>query len=232
VIESGAVRRSVLLIEDDPGIRRVMQLALQHEGFEVVEAATGEVGLKALDTRSFDAVCLDLMLPGIDGFAVCRSIRNGCDVPIIMITARSDSQDVVKGLEAGADDYICKPFVVPELIARVRALLRRSTGTSDRAVIRLGDLEINPRDGLVLRAGRPVDLTRTELRLLCRLADPAGQVFSREDLLEQVWGYDYFGDARLVDVHVGRLRRKIEADPHTPQVVLTVRGKGYRLGSG
>jgi DNA-binding response OmpR family regulator len=230
VIESGDTPGSVLLIEDDARVRRMMVLALARDGFDVVEAATGEAGLEAVAGRAFDAVCVDLMLPGVDGFAVCRDIRRGSAVPIIIITARTDCRDVVEGLEAGADDYVRKPFAVPEFLARVRALLRRASSPS-RTAIRAGELEITPQDGLVLRRGKPVELTRLELRLLCRLADPPGRVFSREELLEQVWGYDYFGDSRLVDVHVGRLRRKVEADPREPRIVVTERGRGYRLGT-
>jgi DNA-binding response OmpR family regulator len=175
-------------------------------------------------------VLIDLMLPGIDGFECCRSLRRASDVPIIMVTARTDTYDVVAGLEAGADDYVTKPFVAKELAARIRALLRRARGSepSSRA-LEVGDLEIIPLEGVVRRAGEPVHLTRTEFRLLCELASNPGRVFSRELLLERVWGYDYFGDGRLVDVHVRRLRTKVEDDPARPQHVVTVRGLGYKL---
>lgn len=175
-------------------------------------------------------VCVDIMLPGQDGFDVCRSVRRGSDVPIILVTARADSHDVVRGLEAGADDYVSKPFVVQALAARIRALLRRARGGQVSHRVRVGDIEIAPREGIVLRAGEPMHLTRTEFRLLCELAAEPGRVFSREELLEQVWGRGgYFGDSRLVDVHLGRLRRRIEVDPAIPTIVVTVRGAGYRL---
>ena len=216
-------RRAALLIEDDARVRHLLALALAQEGFTIHEAPTGEEGLDAVAELDLDLVCLDLMLPGTDGFQVCRDIRRDSDVPIVLVTARTDSHDVVGGLEAGADDYISKPFRVPELAARIRARLR------DR--VRAGDVEILARDGLVLRGGEPVPLTRTEFRLLCQLAAVPGRVLSREDLLDRVWGCDYFGDSRLVDVHIGRLRRKVETDPHEPQVILTVRGLGYRLAA-
>ena len=170
------------------------------------------------------------MLPGIDGFDVCRSIRRASDVPIVMVTARADTHDVVAGLEAGADDYLTKPFAPKELSARIRALLRRAR-TADPTVthLRFGDLEIVPDEGVVLRDGAEVHLTKTEFRLLVELASSPGRVFSREVLLERVWGYGYFGDGRLVDVHVRRLRMKVEADPANPRHVVTVRGLGYKL---
>jgi len=223
------VHASVLLIEDDLRIRRVVHLGLSREGFGVTEAGTGEDGLAMLDDRSFDVLCVDIMLPGCDGFEVCRGVRRDSDIPIIMVTARADSHDVVRGLEAGADDYISKPFAVPELSARIRALLRRARGAQVRDRIRVGDLEIAPRDGVVLRGGRPLHLTRTEFRILCELADSPGRVCTRAELLERVWGHGYFGDNRLIDVHIGRLRQRIETDPSRPEIVLTARGQGYRL---
>jgi DNA-binding response OmpR family regulator len=177
-------------------------------------------------------VVLDLMLPGMDGFDVCRSLRRSSDVPVIMVTARSDSHDVVAGLEAGADDYVTKPFVPKELSARIRALLRRARRAEvevDAGARVFGDLEILPEAGLVRKAGRELSLTRTEFRVLCELAANPGRVLSREALLERVWGYDYFGDGRLVDVHVRRLRTKVEREPGDPQLIVTVRGLGYKL---
>ncbi|MCF6744750.1 response regulator transcription factor [Blastococcus sp. KM273128] len=221
--------RSVLIIEDDPRIRRMLQLTLQREGLEVTEAATGEDGLAALAEKSFDVVLLDLMLPGKDGFEVCREIRRASNVPVIMLTARSDSHDVVAGLEAGADDYVSKPFVVKELSARIRALARRTRAPEPRVHLTVGDLDVSPAEGTVTRDGELLSLTRTEFRLLCELATDPGRVLSREELLERVWGYDYFGDSRLVDVHVRRLRKKIEPDPSNPTLVTTVRGMGYRV---
>ncbi|MGY1780614.1 response regulator [Geodermatophilus sp. SYSU D01036] len=221
--------RSVLIVEDDPRVRRIVQMTLQREGLDVTEADSGEAGLKRLGERDFDVVLLDLMLPGKDGFEVCREIRRTSNVPIIMVTARGDSHDVVAGLEAGADDYVSKPFVAKELSARIRALARRTRVPEPRTHITIGGLDIAPQDGTVTRDGRPVDLTRTEFRLLCELAADPGRVLSREELLERVWGYDYFGDSRLVDVHVRRLRKKVEEDPGNPTVVTTVRGMGYRV---
>jgi len=227
--DTAGVSRAVLIIEDDVRIRRIVQLTLAAEGFDVAETETGEEGLQMLAERSFDVVLLDLMLPGRDGFEVCRDIRRTSDAPVIMLTARTDSHDVVAGLEAGADDYVKKPFVAKELSARIRALLRRSRSSSTKQRVQVDDLEISAQEGLVTRNGEPIDLTRTEFRLLCELAASPGRVLSREELLERVWGYDYFGDARLVDVHIRRLRTKVEPDPSSPSVVLTVRGMGYRL---
>ena len=223
------VPRSVLVIEDDARIRRMVQMTLRREGFEVAEAATGEDGLVRLAGHPYDVVLLDLRLPGMDGFEVCREIRRTSTTPVIMVTARSDSDDVVAGLEAGADDYVTKPFVPKELVARVRALTRRSRDAEELPVIAVGDLEISPLAGSVTRDGRSLDLTRTEFRLFTELASDRGRVLSREELLQRVWGYDYFGDSRLVDVHIRRLRKKIEADPANPEVVTTVRGMGYRV---
>jgi DNA-binding response OmpR family regulator len=170
------------------------------------------------------------MLPGMDGFECCRELRKTSAVPIIMVTARTDTHDVVAGLEAGADDYVTKPFEPKELAARIRALLRRAR-TNEPGLVQLefGDLEILPEAGVVRRSGEEVHLTRTEFLLLCELAANAGKVLSREQLLERVWSYDYFGDGRLVDVHVRRLRTKIELEPSEPRHVLTVRGLGYKL---
>jgi DNA-binding response OmpR family regulator len=219
----------VLIIEDDPRIRRIVQITLQREGLDVTEADSGEAGLESMEGRDFDVVLLDLMLPGKDGFEVCREIRRTSNVPIIMVTARGDSHDVVAGLEAGADDYVSKPFVPKELSARIRALARRTRAPEPRMRVTVGSLEIAPQDGTVTRRGELVNVTRTEFRLLCELAMEPGRVLSREELLERVWGYDYFGDSRLVDVHVRRLRKKVEDDPSHPTVVVTVRGMGYRI---
>ena len=231
VSDTERVTRSGLLVEDDPRVRRVLHLALKDEGYSVVEAATGDAGLQAVAGGGPDVVLLDLMLPDTDGFTVCRRIRQQSDVPVIMVTARTDSHDVVAGLEAGADDYVTKPLVAKELSARIRALLRRvGPGAShEPRRIRAGDLEIGLDEGLVLRHGSPVELTRTEFRLLVELALAEGGVCSREHLLEQVWGYGYFGDSRIVDVHVRRLRTKVERDPGNPRMVVTARGLGYRL---
>jgi two-component system, OmpR family, response regulator MtrA len=223
----------VLLVEDDERIRQALGLALADEGCEVVEAASGEEALGCLGATAVDVVLLDLMLPGVDGLVVCRTLRSQGDWPIIIITARSDSADVISGLEAGADDYVTKPLVASELAARIRALLRRrrvGSAGSGGSRLRLGEVEVWPGQGVVCRDGTEVHLTRTEFRLLVELAVADGRVVTREELLQRVWGYDYFGDTRLLDVHIRRLRRKIEANPNEPALVLTVRGVGYKVG--
>ncbi|MFQ5557747.1 MAG: response regulator [Acidimicrobiales bacterium] len=219
-----------MTVEDDERIRTAVKLALEDEGWEVEEAESGEEALNAFTRQAADVVLIDIMLPGIDGFDVCRAIRRASDVPIVMVTARADTHDVVAGLEAGADDYLTKPFAPKELSARIRALLRRirTTDPGARHLV-YDDLEIVPEEGVVRVDGEEVHLTKTEFRLLVELATNPGRVFSREVLLERVWGYGYFGDGRLVDVHIRRLRTKIEADPANPRHVVTVRGLGYKL---
>ncbi len=220
----------ILTVEDDERIRTAVKMALEDEGWIVQEADNGEDALESFHRQPADVVLIDIMLPGVDGFEVCRSIRRTSDVPIVMVTARADTHDVVAGLEAGADDYLTKPFAPKELSARIRALLRRArTAEPGMSHLRFGDLEIIPEEGSVLLGGQEVHLTKTEFRLLVELASSPGRVFSREVLLERVWGYGYFGDGRLVDVHVRRLRTKIEADPANPRHVVTVRGLGYKL---
>ena len=219
----------ILTVEDDERIRTAVSLALQEEGWEVEETSNGEDALAAFSRQPSDVVLIDIMLPGIDGFEVCRKIRRIGDVPIVMVTARSDSHDVVAGLEAGADDYLRKPFDPKELSARVRALLRRSKTIGAPSNFSFDQLEIIVDEGMVRISGQEVHLTRTEFKLLIELATNSGKVLSREDLLERVWGYDYFGDSRLVDVHVRRLRTKVEMDPANPRYVVTVRGMGYKL---
>ncbi|MDY7101364.1 MAG: response regulator transcription factor [Actinomycetota bacterium] len=222
----------ILTVEDDERIRAAVKLALEDEGWEVEESDNGEDALDVFTRAPTDVVLIDIMLPGIDGFEVCRSIRRTSDVPIVMVTARNDTHDVVAGLEAGADDYLTKPFAPKELSARIRALLRRVRITDPATSnLKFGDLEIMPDEGRVMLANDEVHLTKTEFRLLCELASGPGRVFSREVLLERVWGYGYFGDGRLVDVHVRRLRTKIESDPANPRHVVTVRGLGYKLQS-
>lgn len=226
-----SVGTRILTVEDDGRIRQAVKLALEDEGWEVDEAETGEVALERFTAQASDVVLIDIMLPGVDGFEVCRQIRRVSDVPVIMVTARNDTHDIVAGLEAGADDYLTKPFAPKELSARIRALLRRARasehGSLERIVV--GDLEISPDEGLVFKAGEELHLTKTEFKLLVELASQPGKVFSREILLERVWGYDYFGDGRLVDVHVRRLRTKVESDPSSPRYVVTSRGLGYKL---
>ncbi len=222
----------VLTVEDDERIRASVRLALEDEGWTVDEAATGEDAVELFIANPADVVLIDIMLPGIDGFELCRVIRRSSDVPIVMVTARADTHDVVAGLEAGADDYLTKPFAPKELSARIRALLRRIRPADHvHSTLTFGDLVIIPEEGRVTVRGDEVLVTKTEFRLLCVLAENPSGVFSREQLLEKVWDYDYFGDGRLVDVHVRRLRMKIELDPANPRHVVTVRGLGYRLQS-
>jgi two-component system response regulator MtrA len=220
----------LLLVEDDAVVRDAMASAMRAEGYEVDVVPTGESALEQFDPERTDLVLLDVRLPGISGHDVCRSMRDRSDVPVIMVTAQDDSHDVVAGLEAGADDYVTKPVDPKTLAARIRALLRRmQMNRAPVSTVRVGDLEIRELEGVVLRDGVAIPLTRTEFRLLCEFAAHAGQVLSREQLLERVWGYGYFGDSRLVDSHVRRLRIKIEQSPDEPELLLTVRGLGYKL---
>lgn len=252
----------LLVIEDDPSLREVIRLGLKDQGFRVVTAADGPSALITFASQQPDLVLLDLMLPGLDGFAVCREIRKVSLVPIVMLTARTSTTDVVEGLESGADDYVTKPFDFPELIARVRSVLRRASIRSSvmaeseatpatelqagpgagaaaspaapssppsAPVLKVGPLTIDPGAHTVRRGTQEIPLTVTEFRLLYELARHAGQVLTRDQLLELVWGYSYLGDSRLVDVHVQRLRGKVEEDPAHPSLILTVRGVGYRV---
>ena len=224
----------ILLVEDDPSIREVTALGLRAAGFTVTTAADGVDGLERWRADRPDLVLLDIMLPRLDGLEVCRAIRRESTTPIVMLTARGDTIDVVVGLESGADDYVRKPFEMPELVARVRAALRRRTGEADAdgapdaSAVAIGDLRIDLDGRTVERDGQEIPLTRTEFDLLVELARHPGRVFTRDLLLDRVWGYDYLGDSRLVDVAIGRLRSKIEADPAEPALVLTVRGAGYK----
>lgn len=227
--------QSVLFIEDDDAIRLALRLALEDEGYEVHEAADGASGLVQFGVTHPDLVLLDLGLPDLSGFEVCRAIRATSMVPIIMVTAQTDTSDMVAGLEAGADDYVTKPVVPRELSARISALLRRArfqgAGPSAEGgqVEHLGPIELDREKGIVVKGGVEISLTRTEYRLLCEFADHPGAVLSRDQLLERVWGYEYLGDSRLVDAHVRRLRVKVEQAPDDPQLIVTVRGLGYRL---
>jgi DNA-binding response OmpR family regulator len=219
----------LLLVEDYASIREIVSIGLRAAGFRVATATDGRAGLASVRGDGFDAVILDVMLPSLDGFEVCREIRKFSRVPVVMLTARTDLVDVVVGLESGADDYVKKPFELPELIARLRAVLRRATAHAEARPILTGGLEIDPAGFTVRRDGAELALTATEFRLLLELAGRPGQVFTRELLLQRVWDYEYLGDAHLVDVAIGRLRAKVERDPSHPVLIKTVRGVGYRL---
>lgn len=223
----------LLFIEDDDHIRLALTLALEDEGYTVREAPTGRAGLEAFQMREPELVLLDLRLPDLSGFEVCRAIRATSIVPIIIVTAQTDTYDLVAGLEAGADDYVTKPVIAKELAARIRALLRRvqlheAPAAPARTSV-FGDVELRREQGVVLKAGKELSLTKTEYRLVCEFADHPGAVLSRDQLLELVWGYEYLGDSRLVDAHVRRLRVKLEDHPDDPKLLVTVRGLGYRL---
>jgi DNA-binding response OmpR family regulator len=221
----------ILLVEDDRPLRRATALALEQEGDHVLEAAEAEAGLRLLRAEAPDVVVLDVMLPGMDGFELCREIRRSSDVPIVFLTARTDTTDIVVGLESGGDDYLTKPFEVKELNARIRALLRRVRPERPRRRIVVDDLEIDPAGGVARVRGQAVSLTKTEFELLRCLASRPDQIHTREQLLAQVWDYDYLGDSRLVDVHIRRLRSKVEESPGNPTLIQTVRGFGYKLVS-
>ncbi|NDH44994.1 MAG: DNA-binding response regulator [Actinobacteria bacterium] len=222
----------LLMVEDDPSIRAALGLALEDEGYEVLQSSNGRAGLAMLDQDNPDLVLLDLRLPDISGFDVCREMRQRSNVPIIIVTAQTDTHDLVAGLEAGADDYVTKPVNSKELAARIRAALRRLVReVSGRSpdITRFGDIELHREAGTVTKGGVEVPLTKTELRLLIEFADHPNMVLSRDQLLERVWGYEYLGDSRLVDAHIRRLRVKIEDSPNEPRYITTHRGLGYRF---
>ena len=220
----------VLLVEDDAGVAELVALALTSLGHRVETAADGHAGLAAAARdRSFDVMLLDVMMPGIDGFETARRLRASSQLPIIMLTARSEAIDIVAGLECGADDYVTKPVEPRVLDARIKAVLRRATPVPQAPALRFGELSIDEDAMTVTRGGEPVPLTPTELRLLLELATHAGKVLSRHQLLQRVWDYGYAGDSRLVDAVVQRLRAKIEPVPARPTYLHTVRGVGYRM---
>ena len=225
---------TLLFIEDDEAIRTALQLVLEDEGYEVAVAGDGETGIKMFGQIDPDLVLLDLRLPDISGFEVCRAIRRTSITPVIMVTAQTDTSDLVNGFDAGADDYVTKPVVPKELAARIRAALRRTQSndpfsSNAKSLNKIGDVEIDRSMSIVRKSGTEVALTKTEYRLLVEFADHPGMVLSRDQLLERVWGYEYLGDSRLVDAHVRRLRVKVETQPDEPTMIVTVRGMGYRL---
>lgn len=221
----------VLVVDDDAALAEMVSIILRSEGYEPEVCPDGTSAVERFHAVRPDLVLLDVMLPGIDGVEVCRTIRRSSLVPIIMLTAKTDTKDVVEGLEAGADDYVSKPFKPQELIARVKARFRRREDTESVEHLTVRDLEIDIAGHRVTRDGEPINLTPLEFDLLVELARKPWQVFTREVLLEEVWGYHHAADTRLVNVHVQRLRSKIEQDPENPEIVLTVRGVGYRAGS-
>ncbi len=223
------MKARVLVVDDDPALAEMLTIVLRGEGFDTAVVSDGSRALPALREMKPDLVLLDLMLPGMNGIDVCKAIRAESGVPIVMLTAKSDTVDIVLGLESGADDYVVKPFKPKELVARVRARMRRTESEPAETLI-IGDLTIDVPGHEVMRDGRSIALTPLEFDLLVALARKPRQVFTREVLLEQVWGYRHAADTRLVNVHVQRLRSKVEKDPEHPEVVLTVRGVGYKAG--
>ncbi len=222
--------KKILLIEDDATLVETITYNLKREGYQVASERDGKRGLSAAQTESPDLLILDLMLPEMDGLEVCRQLRRTSNVPILMLTARDSETDRVVGLEIGADDYVTKPFSMRELVARVKAILRRSEITAKVSQPpRLGDFALDEARHEILKRGVPLALTPLEFQLLSFLLRNNGMTFSRDDLLEKVWGYDYAGDTRTVDVHMRGLREKIEDEPSQPRYLLTVRGVGYRL---
>ena len=223
------MKSRVLVVDDDPALAEMLTIVLRGEGFDTAVVGDGTRALPAVRDLRPDVVLLDLMLPGMNGIDVCRAIRTESGVPIVMLTAKTDTVDIVLGLESGADDYVVKPFKPKELVARIRARVRR-TDAEPAEQLSIGDVTIDVPAHQVARDGEPIALTPLEFDLLVALARKPRQVFTREVLLEQVWGYRHAADTRLVNVHVQRLRSKVERDPEHPEVVLTVRGVGYKAG--
>jgi len=230
--DEAATPRRILIADDDPSIATLIQVTLKDPRYEIVAVENGFEALKAFDNQHFDVVILDVMMPYVSGFEACERIRGTSDVPIVILTSRDGTDDIIQGFELGADDYITKPFKIAELIARVEAILRRVEGYKNRRappIVRVGELEIDePRHRVTIR-GQDINLTPMEFELLYFLAANAGQVFDRETLFREVWGYEYVGETNLVDVCVRRLREKVELQPSRPKIIMTVRGVGYKM---
>ena len=220
----------VMVVDDDQDLAEMLGIVLTGSGFEVDLVNAGDQVMTIFNSHEPDLVLLDVMLPGMSGIEVCKLIRDKSMVPIVMLTAKGDSYDVVKGLEAGADDYVVKPFNPSELVARIKVRLRRSSSESS-TTLRIGDIVIDQVAHTIIRNGKTIPLTRLEFDLLVALAKEPGRVFTRDALLSEVWGYQHAADTRLVNVHVQRLRAKVEEDADNPQIVLTVRGVGYKAGT-
>ena len=226
--------KKILVVDDESAVRRLVSSYLEREGYQVLEASDGVEALRKARVEHPDLIVLDLMLPEIDGLEICRVLRAESDTYILMLTAKTEEADKLLGLGMGADDYLTKPFSPRELVARVKAILRRGEHdtVSDAAVIRSGSIEIDSNRHMVKINGKEMELTAREFDILKQLAARPGMVFSREQLLEMVWGYSFYGDPRVVDVHVAKLRKKIEKDPARPEIIKTVRGVGYKLEPG
>jgi two-component system KDP operon response regulator KdpE len=222
-------QRRILIVDDEPGLRELVRINLEHEGFAVLQAENGVMGLQMIRDEQPDLVILDVMMPEMDGWEVCRRLREFSQLPVLMLTARVQSQDIVTGLESGADDYLLKPFNIDELMARVRALLRRVPSPNRPVVAGGGEITIDKQKREVLVRGEPVDLTPTEYDLLLMLAEHAGAVMDHETLLRGVWGQEYTKDNDYLKVYIWHLRRKLEQDPRDPKLLLTEWGVGYRL---
>ena len=229
-------KKCILIVEDERAIVEILKFNLKREGYDTLEALDGEAGLELARTEDPDLILLDVMLPKMNGFDICKNLREaGSSVPIIMLTAREEETDKVFGLEAGADDYMTKPFSMRELMARVKANMRRTYAGEDREKAEApsgGGLRVSKDNGMVYKNGHPLELSAREFDILCFLSAAPGRVFSREELMEQVWGYDYYGDLRAVDVAIRRLREKIEDEPASPRYIITKRGMGYYFADG
>lgn len=219
----------VLVVDDEPNIVRILSGYLEQDGFEVLTALDGDAALRLAKQAHPDLVVLDLMLPGRDGIEICQELRRDSDVPVLMLTARSDDADKLVGLAVGADDYVTKPFNPREIVARIKAILRRTDGRASRPVLRVGALKIDTDARAVYKEGQELAVTALEFDLLAVLAERSGRVWSRRQLLERCWADQYYGDERVVDVHVANLRKKIEDDPGDPKLLKTARGAGYKL---